>query len=384
MDFEFSDEQRQLGEAVAGFLDKEYSFERLRAIKRSGTGSDPKVWQGLADLGVLGINVPAELGGLGFGPLETLTLMNACGPALLLEPVLESAVIATVLLSEFASAAPAAELLGAMGRGERIAVLAHFEPGARFDARSVAAGARPDGESYILDGHKAVVLQAGLADALLVSARTAGKAGDAEGVTLFLVPRQTPGVRLDGYLTVDGQRAADVHLKGVRLPAANRLGTAGSALPAIEAALDIGLAALCAEAVGIMQALLNATVEYLRTRQQFGQPIGRFQALQHRVADMVMHLEQARSMSYLATLRCNSADVAERRRALSAAKVLIGEAGRFVGQQAVQLHGGMGMTEELKVSHWFKRLTAIDILFGDSDTHLQRYAALTRGDAALP
>jgi hypothetical protein len=201
-------------------------------------------------------------------------------------------------------------------------------------------------------------------------------------VTLFLVPRQTPGVRLDEYLTVDGQRAADVHLKGVKLPAGNRLGPAGNALPAIEAALDVGLAALCAEAVGIMQALLNATVEYLRTRQQFGQPIGRFQALQHRVADMVMHLEQARSMSYLATLRCDSADAAERRRALSAAKVLIGEAGRFVGQQAVQLHGGMGMTDELKVSHWFKRLTAIDIMFGDSDTHLQRYAALTRGEAA--
>jgi hypothetical protein len=382
VDFEFSDEQRQLGEAVTGFLDKEYAFERLRAIKRSGTGSDPKVWQGLADLGVLAINVPAALGGLGFGPLETLTLMNACGPALLLEPVLSSAVIATVLLAEYASTAPAAELLGAMGRGERIAVLAHFEPGARFDVRSVAASARADGESYILDGHKAVVLHAGLADTLLVSARIAGKAGDAEGVALFLAPRETPGIRLDEYLTVDGQRAADVHLAGVKLSAANRLGTAGTALPAIEAALDIGLAALCAEAVGIMQALLNATVEYLRTRQQFGQPIGRFQALQHRVADMVMHLEQARSMSYLATLRCTSADIAERRRALSGAKVLIGEASRFVGQQAVQLHGGMGMTDELKVSHWFKRLTAIDIMFGDSDTHLQRYAALTRGDAA--
>jgi alkylation response protein AidB-like acyl-CoA dehydrogenase len=382
MDFEFSDEQRQLGEAVAGFLDKEYSFERLRAIKRSGTGWDPQVWQGLADLGVLGINVPAAQGGLGFGPLETLTLMNACGPALLLEPVLSSAVIATVLLSEYASSAPAALLLGAMGRGERIAVLAHFEPDARFDVGSVAASARADGESYVLDGHKAVVLHAGLADTLLVSARTAGKTGEALGVTLFLVPRQTPGVRLDEYLTVDGQRAADVHLKGVKLPAGNRLGPAGNALPAIEAALDVGLAALCAEAVGIMQALLNATVEYLRTRQQFGQPIGRFQALQHRVADMVMHLEQARSMSYLATLRCDSADAAERRRALSAAKVLIGEAGRFVGQQAVQLHGGMGMTDELKVSHWFKRLTAIDIMFGDSDTHLQRYAALTRGEAA--
>jgi alkylation response protein AidB-like acyl-CoA dehydrogenase len=209
-----------------------------------------------------------------------------------------------------------------------------------------------------------------------------GKPDDTEDVALFLVSRKSPGVRLDEYLSVDGQRAADVYLTDVELPALSRLGSAGSALPAIESAIDIGLAAICAEAVGIMQALLSATVDYLRTRQQFGQPIGRFQALQHRVADMVMHLEQARSMSYLAALRCTATDLKERRRALSGAKVVIGEAARFIGQQAVQLHGGMGMTDELKVSHWFKRLTAIDILFGDSDTHLQRYIAVTRDGAA--
>jgi len=175
-----------------------------------------------------------------------------------------------------------------------------------------------------------------------------------------------------------------VHLEDAKLPAAHRLGAEASALPAIEAAFDIGLAALCAEAVGIMQAVLNATIEYLRTRQQFGQPIGRFQVLQHRVADMAVHLEQARSMSYLAALRCNSADIGERRRALSAAKVVIGDAGRFIGQQAVQLHGGMGMTDELQVSHWFKRLTAIGIMFGDSDIHLQRYAVLLRGATGTP
>jgi alkylation response protein AidB-like acyl-CoA dehydrogenase len=212
-----------------------------------------------------------------------------------------------------------------------------------------------------------------------VSARTRGEAGDDQGVTLFMVPRDTPGLELAEYLNVDGQRAADVYLRDVQLTPANRLGPEGAALCAIEAALDRGLAALCAEAVGVMQALLNATIEYLRTRQQFGQPIGRFQALQHRVADMVVHLEQARSMSYLAALRCTSPEASERRRALSAAKVVIGEAGRFIGQQAVQLHGGMGMTDELKVSHCFKRLTAIEIMFGDTDSHVQRYAALTRG-----
>jgi hypothetical protein len=220
-----------------------------------------------------------------------------------------------------------------------------------------------------------VVPHAGLADVLIVSARSAGGAADAEGLSLYLVPRGAPGVELVEYLTVDGQRAADIRFKAVRVPKNARLGAEGDALPAIEAALDLGLAALCAEAVSTMQAVIRATVEYLNTRQQFGQPIGRFQALQHRVADMTVHLEQARSMSYLAAVRCASPDVLDRRRALSAAKVVIAEAARFVGQQAVQLHGGMGMTDELKVSHWFKRLTAIEILFGDGDFHLQRFAA---------
>ena len=382
MNFDFSDEQQQLREAIEQFLAKEYPFERLRAAKSSAAW-DPAVWRGLAELGVTAINVPSSLGGLGYGPMETLVLMGACGPSLLLEPVLTSAVIATVLLREFERAEPAAELLRAMAVGGRIAAVAHFEPGTRYDSRRVDTRARRAGEGYRLDGRKSVVVHAGLADTLLVSARTRGDGGDPEGVSLFLVPRTLPGVKLVEYANVDGQRAADVHLEEACLPEASRLGAEGGALAAIETAFDHGLAGLCAEAVGIMQSLINATIEYLCTRQQFGQPIGRFQALQHRVADMVVHLEQARSMSYLAALRCASADLDERRRALSAAKVVIGDAARFVGQQAVQLHGGMGMTDELKVSHCFKRLTAIEILFGDSDAHLERYAALTRGRREL-
>jgi alkylation response protein AidB-like acyl-CoA dehydrogenase len=374
MDFEFSDEQRQLREAVEGFATKEYTFDRLRAIKRSGAGWDPAVWRGLAELGVTALNVPAALGGLGYGPTETLALMDASGPSLLLEPILTSAVIATALLRQF-DGASAAELLRAMAGGDRIAALAHFEPSSRFETRWVESRVTPAGPGFRLDGHKAVVAHAGLAQVLLVSARSRGEAGDAEGVSLFVVPRDTPGLTLTEYLTVDGQRAADIRLDGVRVPESSRLGGEGEALAPIEAALDVGLAAVCAEAVSIMQALVRATVEYLNTRQQFGQPIGRFQALQHRVADMTVHLEQARSMSYLAAMRCASTDLEERRRALSAAKVVIAEAARFVGQQAVQLHGGMGMTDELKVSHWFKRLTAIEILFGDGDFHLQRFAA---------
>jgi alkylation response protein AidB-like acyl-CoA dehydrogenase len=379
MDFEFSDEQRQLREAIEGFAAKEYSFDHLRAVKRSGAGWDPAVWRGLAELGVTALNVPASLGGLGYGPTETLALMDACGPSLLLEPILTSAVVATVLLRQYESSASAVELLRAMATGDRIAALAHFEPRSRFDSAWIETRARSAGEEFRLDGHKAVVAHAGLADVLLVSARTGGEAGDAQGLSLLLVPRDAPGLKLTEYLTVDGQRAADVHFHDVRVPKSNRLGGEGDALAAIEAALDFGLAASCAEAVSIMQALVRATVDYLNTRQQFGQPIGRFQSLQHRVADMTVHLEQARSMSYLAAMRCASPDIEERRRALSAAKVVIAEAARFVGQQSVQLHGGMGMTDELKVSHWFRRLTAIEILYGDGDFHLQRYAGSTAG-----
>ena len=382
MEFEFSDEQRQLREAVIGFLGKEFTFDRLRALKRAGSGRDAALWRGMAELGVPAVNVPAAFGGLGYGPAETLALMDACGPSLLLEPIVSSAVIATALLREYAASAPAADLLRALARGERIATLAHFETESRPHSRYVGTQARPADAGWRLDGGKTVVLHAPVADVLLVSVRTAGTPSDSDGVALFLVPRETKGVRLEEYLLVDGQPAADVVLQDVRLRAADRLGGPGTVLPAIEAAMDIGVAALCAEAVAIMQALLDATVEYLRTRQQFGQPIGRFQALQHRVADMLIHLEQARSMSYLVAQRCTGPDANERRRALSAAMVVIGEASRFVGQQAVQLHGGMGMTDELKVSHWFKRLTAIEAMLGDTDGNVQWYAALTRGGRA--
>jgi alkylation response protein AidB-like acyl-CoA dehydrogenase len=287
-------------------------------------------------------------------------------------------VIATAVLRACADDTAAADLMTRMASGDAIAVLAHYEPESRFESQWVTASARKSGDTYTLDGHKAVVMHAGAADTLLVSARISGEPADPKGISLFMIPRDAKGLKLDSYPTIDGQRAADVYLKGVEVPAGNRLGADGGALPMIEAALDIGLAALCAEAVGTMQALVDATVSYVQSRQQFGVPIGRFQALQHRIADMLIHLEQARSMSYLAALRCLDSNLLERRRALSAAKAVVGQSARFVGQQAVQLHGGMGMTDELIVSHWFKRLTAAELMFGDSDTHLQRYAALTR------
>lgn len=251
-------------------------------------------------------------------------------------------------------------------------MLAHFEPASRFDDARIATKLEPSGDGYVLTGRKAVVSHAGVADDLLVSA------ADARGVSLLRVPRDAAGLVVKPYPTIDGQQAAEIELNGVVLPPGALIGAAGQALPAIQSALDFGLAALCAEAIGVMDATVAATGDYLKTRQQFGQPIGRFQALQHRTADMLIHLEQARSMSTLATARCREADVRERRRVLSAAKVVVGQACRFIGQQAVQLHGGMGMTDELIVSHYFKRLTAIELTLGDSDTHLQRFIALSK------
>ncbi|MEO8152951.1 MAG: acyl-CoA dehydrogenase [Rhizobacter sp.] len=378
MDFSFSEEQQQLQDAIARFVQGDYSFERRKGIVASPEGWSKEVWQGLADLGVLAMNVPEAHGGLGHGPVETLLAMQATGAALLCEPLLDSAVIATALVRDFGNAEQQAELLPALGSGERIAVLAHAEAAARGDAGWVEARAIKGGDGFLLHGHKAVVAHAAAADELLVSARADGAPGDAQGVSVFRIARDTPGLALKSYATLDGRRAAEVVLREVRVPATARLGTAGAALPAIERALDIGLAALCAEALGVMEAMVNATVEYLKTRQQFGQPIGRFQALQHRTADMLLHLEQSRSMAYLAAMNCTLADDAQRRRTLSAAKVIIGNACRFIGQQSVQMHGGMGMTDELNVSHFFKRLLAIELSFGDTDSHLQRFAELSQ------
>ncbi len=355
MDFSFSEEQQLLEDTVRRFAAKDYTFGRRRAILASAEGWSREAWQQLADLGLLALNVPEAHGGLGGGPVETMLVMNALGPALPLEPFLASAVTATVVLRECPSQGA---LLAQMAAGERIVVVADAERGAP------ATVCRPAGTDFLLDGRKGVVGHAAAADFLIVSAR------QEDELALFLVPRDAAGVRLEDYPTLDGTRAAEVHLDGVRLPAAARLEAGGEML---SRARDIELAALCAEAVGIMKAAIDATVDYLRTRRQFGQPIGRFQALQHRAADMLMHYEQAKSMSLLAALRCTAQDARERQRALSAAKVTVNRAARFIGQQAVQLHGGMGMTDESVISHWFRRLTAIELLAGDSDTHLQQF-----------
>jgi alkylation response protein AidB-like acyl-CoA dehydrogenase len=375
MDFNFSDEQQLLADTVQRFVREHYSFESRREILQSPAGWSREIWQELAGLGLTALNVPEEHGGLNGGPVDTMLVMNALGEGLLLEPFLSAAVLAPALITHLNDAAAAKALLPAMASGERIVVLAHQEPQTRGELNHVATRAEKNGDSYILDGYKNVIAHGGAADELLITARTSGKTTDTAGISIFRVDPQTAGVTVKAYATIDGQPAADIELKKVKLAAASRIGAEGQAFAAVEAAHEIAMSAICAEAVGVMKAISAATLEYTRNRKQFGQPIAKFQVLQHRMADMFMQSEQAKSMSYLAAIKCIDPDATERRRTLSAAKVIIGQAGKFIGQQAVQLHGGMGMTDELIVSHYFKRLTTIDLIFGDTDFHTQQFIA---------
>jgi hypothetical protein len=375
MDFNFTDEQQLLADTVRRFVREHYSFEARREILKSQDGWSRELWQQLAGLGLTALNVPEEHGGLGAGPVDTMLVMNALGEGLLLEPFLSAAVITPALLSRIDDAKAAADLLPAIASGERIVIVAHQEPKTRGELNHVATRAEKSGDSYVLDGHKSVVMHGGAADELLISARTGGKTSDRDGISLFRLAPGTSGLKLKGYRTIDEQQAADVELTKVKVPATALVGAEGRAFAAIEAAYDLGLSAICAEAVGIMKAVNATTLEYTKNRKQFGQPIAKFQVLQHRMADMFLNAEQATSMSYLAAIKCADPDAGERRRSLSAAKVAVGQAGRFVGQQAIQLHGGMGMTDELMVSHYFKRLTAIDLTFGDTDFHIQQFIA---------
>lgn len=383
MDFDLSPEQQLLSETVQRFLSQHYGFEARRRIVRSPEGWSRDIWGKLAEMGLLALQIPEAHGGMAPAAVETMVTMSAFGRALLVEPFLSSAILGTALLARLGSNAQQEALFPQLAAGERVAVPAHGEEGARHDLERVETRASRRGEGWVLDGRKSVVPHAAAADLLLVSARTSGAPGGRDGISLFLVPRAGAGVALTPYPTLDGQRAAEVALRGVAVPADALLGPEGQALPAIEAAWDLGLAALCAEAAGALQATLDATIDYTKTRRQFGQPLAKFQVLQHRMADMLVHVEQARSMSMLAALRAADADPAARRRALSAAKVTVGQACRFVGQQAVQLHGGMGVSDELMVSHLFKRLAAIELSLGDTEHHLEVFArGLSQGDDA--
>jgi len=368
MDFDLTKEQQQLGDSIQRFVAREYAFEKRKGILRSEEGMSREVWAHLAEMGLLALQVPEEHGGMGGAPIETMLAMNGVGRGLLLEPYLASAVVATTLLRELGSPAQQGELFPAMAAGERIVVLAHDEPGARYDLTQVSTKATRAGDGYALSGQKSVVVHAPSADLLLVSARTGS------GVSLFLVPWDAKGVSLAAYRTLDGRRAADVTLSEVRVGREVLVGAEGAALDVIVSVNDVAIAAACAEAVGALEALLQTTVEYSKSRKQFGVPIGTFQALQHRMVEMLIHVEQAKSMSYLASLRSDEKDLQARARVMSAAKVIVGRACRNVGQEAVQIHGGMGMTEEFHASHYFRRLAALELSFGDTEHHLEKFA----------
>ena len=374
MDFDLSEEQRLLQESVGKLIADEYDFEKRKAYAKEPAGYSSARWAQFAELGLLGIPFPESLGGSGGSAVETMIVMEAFGRGLVLEPYLATVVLGGGILRRAGSAAHQRELVPAVIAGKLRLALAHGERQARYDLADVATSARPAGGGWALSGRKAVVMHGDSADRLIVSARTAGNQRDAGGISLFLVDAGAPGVTVEGYPTVDGLRAAEIELKDVKVGPDALVGERDRGFAIVEQAVDAGIAALAAEAVGAMAAMHEITVDYLKTRRQFGVAIGSFQALQHRAVDMLVSLEQARSMAYLATMMAEETDAAERRRAISAAKVQIGRSARFVGQQSIQLHGGIGMTMEYKIGHYFKRVSMIDTLFGDAEHHLRLVA----------
>jgi pimeloyl-CoA dehydrogenase small subunit len=372
MDFELSSEQQMLRDNVARLMKDRYGFEARKAYQTAPAGFSEKLWREYAEMGLLGAPFAEEEGGFGGGAVETMIVMEEFGKALALEPYLETVVLGGALIKHAAPPEKRAELIGGITAGDLRLSFAHTERQAGFDLNDVGLTAHKDGEAYVLDGEKGLVVNGDSADALIVSARVAGGRRDREGIGLFLVAADAAGVTRRGYPTQDGRRAAEIGFAKVRVEPEHVLGPPEGGLPLIERAIDETIAALSAEAVGAMSEALTMTVDYLKTRKQFGVTIGSFQALQHRASDMVVALEQARSMMYLATMSAAEDNAAERTKAISAAKVQIGRSARFIGQQAVQMHGGIAMTYEYKLGHLFKRLTMIDAAYGDADLHVRR------------
>ena len=375
MDFAYSDEQRQLADSIRRFVERHYDFDARRRILESAAGWSRDVWRTLSELGVLALPLPVECGGFGGGALDLMPFMNAVGEALIVEPFVATFVAAR-LLARSSSAELRAGLLRGVAEGQSTMAFAHAEPGARYDARRVEMRAHPTDAGYVVGGEKSVVAGAPCATHVIVSARLQGAVRDPDGLGLFVIDASAPGVSMRAYRTLDDSRAADVRFDDVRIAEAARLDAPADALVMIEDALDYGTALTCAEAVGALRAAHAATLDYTKTRRQFGVPIASFQALQHRLVDMFIECEQAASIALLACATVDSeADAVRRKRIVSAAKLRISEACRHVSQEAVQLHGGMGMSDEMKISHTFRRLTVIAQQFGDVDHHLERFAA---------
>ena len=377
MDFDFSDDQEMLRDSVRRWVDKAYTFERRRSIVKSG-GFSKEAWKDLADLGLLGLYVPEAQGGMGFGPVDAMVVMEELGRGIVMEPFAAVSLVAASLLT--AGHAPSATLwLQGIAEGREIVVLAHQERSARYRLAHVETTATNVGGTWQLTGLKSVVPAGAHANAFIVPARVSGALDDPAGIALFLVSKGGNGVSVRGYPTQDGACAADITLAAA---SAIELLPQGPAFAALEHAIDIGIAALCAEAVGAMDKLVGITIEYMNTRKQFGVPISSFQALRHRMADVKMQLELGRSMSYFASLKLNDPAPA-RRRAVAQAKLQLGQSMRFVGQQCIQLHGGIGVTDEYSASHYFKRLTIIEMSYGDTMHQLGEVAARMQDTAGV-
>jgi len=375
MDFSFTEEQTLLRNSVQKYLQNTYDFDTRRKVSKSDAGWRKEVYAYFAENGLLGAAIPEDFGGLGGSAVDTMIIAEEFGRALVIEPFIQNAVLAAGFLKAAGSTAQKETLLPAIAAGENVFAFAYAEPQGRYNLADLVTTAVKSGNGYTLNGYKAVVSGAPWADKLIVTARTSGGQRDAEGVSVFVVDKNAKGVSTRDYPTVDGQRASEVTLENVTVGADAVIGEVGGGLKIVEKVTDEAIAALAAEAIGAMKVLNDTTIEYSKTRKQFGTPIGKFQVLQHRMVDMFMNYEQSVSITYMVTLKLEEEE-AERKKAASAAKVQIGKAGRFIGQQAVQIHGGMGMTDELNVGHYFKRLTVIDTQFGNVDHHLKRYASL--------
>ena len=374
MDFDLSEEQRLLKESIDGLLTDSYDFDARKKYQKEKGGWSKSVWSKLAEQGLLGLPFAEDDGGIGAGAVETMIVMEALGKALVLEPYLATVVIGGGFLRHGASAEQKAAHIPGIIDGSKTFAFAQLEKNSRYDLGDVSTTAKKKGSGWVIDGEKFVVLNGENADTLIVTARTKGAQRDRSGVGVFLVPANAKGVTRKGYPTQDGLHAADITFTGVEVGADAALGNPDDSLALIERVVDEARIALCAEAVGLMDESLKTTVEYIKTRKQFGVAIGSFQSLQHRASDMFVAAEQARSMSMFATMAGDFENAKERSNAIAAAKVQIGKSLKFVGQQAIQLHGGIGMTMEAKIGHYFKRLTMIENSFGDTDYHQRRVA----------
>ena len=375
MDFTFNEEQTLIQGQVEQFIQRDYDWESRQSLILTDSGYSLDNWNTFAELGWLGISISDDSGGFGGSSVDTMILMEEFGKGLVLEPFLETVVMCAELIDKAGTLEQKKDVLTDVVEGKIQLALAYAEPQSRFNLADVMTEAKLESDNFILNGFKSVVMNGPNANKFIISARTSGDQRDESGISLFLVDAEVSGLSSRDYQTVDNRRASELTLESVVIPRSCLIGELDEGFMVLDAAIDRSILAISAEAVGAMEVLYKTTVEYTKTREQFGTPIGKFQVLQHRMVDMFMEYEQCKSLLYMATMK-HDEDSADAKKAISGLKYQIGNASKFIGQQSVQLHGGMGVTDELNVGHYFKRLTTIGTIFGNSDYHLKKYTSL--------